>query len=157
MIDDSDVLDVKDLYLRTLEAARQVDGAKGIARLSREFGEEPALWAMGQWELRRKGTEKFEKAGEMFFTREGLEMATHEKIAEWHASFFPAEVEVVDLSCGIGADLIALARRGKAMGVDIDEEHVDYARWNLEVHDLEGKVTEGDSVEIGRASCRERV
>ncbi len=64
-------------------------------------------------------------------------MATHERVAEFHASLFPPEDHVVDMTCGLGADLIALARRGLVTGYDTDAERIKLARHNLEVHDLD--------------------
>ena len=104
--------------------------AKGITRLSQEFGDEAARWAVMQWELRRKGAEKFSGAESLFFTRAGFEMASHEEVAAYHASLFPRNVEIWDLTCGIGADLRAFAARGPGVGVDLDPEHVVYARLN---------------------------
>jgi hypothetical protein len=71
-----------------------------------------------QAELRRKGREKFSAAGAMFFTRLALEQATDEIVAAYKASRFPGRSRVADLCCGIGGDLLALARRGPALGVD---------------------------------------
>lgn len=131
--------------------------ASGIARLGEEFGDEAARWAVGQWELRRRGEEKFARAPEMLFTRAGLEMATHERVAQWHAGLFPDGVLVADLSCGIGADLGALAHRGPVVGVDLDEEHGAYAKWNLGVWGVEGEVVCGDSVAWARENQPEYV
>ncbi len=83
----------------------------------------------------------------MFFTRSGLEMATHERIAGWHASRFAKGEPVADLTCGIGADLIALARRGPAVGIDTDPEHVWCAEMNLSAHGVEAQVTNADCTE----------
>lgn len=131
-----------------LAAAKSVgNSASAIARLAREFGDSEARWAVTQWELRRRGAEKFELAHEMLFTRPGLEMATHERIAEYHASLFPEGYLVADLTTGIGADLIALARRGLVVGYELDPEHASYARHNMQLHDLSGEVIEADSVE----------
>jgi hypothetical protein len=58
----------------------------------------------------------------MLFTAAGLEQATHEAVAEYHATRFPAGALVADLTTGIGADLIALCERGPAVGFELDEE-----------------------------------
>lgn len=138
-------------------ARRVLDAAMGLGssatateRLTKEFGEELARWAVGQWELRGRAAGKFELAEEMVFTRAGLEMATHERVADWHAGLFPNGVEVLDATCGIGADLIALARRGPVTGLDLAEDHVDCARWNLAVHGLSGQVVCRDAISFVR-------
>ncbi len=73
-----------------------------------------------QIELRRRGGQKFAAAAHMFFTQLGWEQATDEWVAAYKASRFPADAPVADLCCGIGGDLLALARRGPVTGVDRD-------------------------------------
>lgn len=72
----------------------------------------------------------------MLFDPEGLEMATHEALAAYHASLFPDGEYVCDLTAGIGADLIALAARGKTLGLEVDAGRAELARHNLAVHGL---------------------
>lgn len=121
-----------DAFLAALEAARGVPStANAIGRLNREFGEEAVAWALTQWRLRKKGEAKFSRAAEMFFTKNGLEQASHEEVARYHASRFPQGVAVADLTCGIGADLLALADRGPAVGFEIDAETAWFARRNV--------------------------
>lgn len=114
--------------------------AKNIESLAAEFGLEDARWAVSQWELRRRGSVKFALTEQMLFDRDGLEMSTHERVAAFHASLFPPNVEVIDLTTGIGADLIALARRGTATGYEIDPERAELARHNLRVHGIEAEI-----------------
>jgi len=54
----------------------------------------------------------------MYFESVALEQASDEIVATYKASRFPREVLVIDLCCGIGGDLIALANRGPVVGVD---------------------------------------
>ncbi len=65
-----------------------------------------------QVELRRRAKEKFPLAASMFFTPVGLEQATDAWIAHYKAGRFPPSAPVADLCCGIGGDLMALARAG---------------------------------------------
>lgn len=135
--------------LDALAAAHDAgNSASAIARLTKNFGEQDARWAVTQWELRRRAKEKFVLAEQMLFTRAALEMATHERVAEYHASLFPKDKTVADLTCGIGADLIALAKRGSAVGYDINLEHVVYARHNLDVHGLEAEIIVADATDF---------
>lgn len=122
------------------------NSASAIARLTKEFGDAEARWAVTQWELRRRAAEKFGRAREMLFTRPGLEMSTHEVVATYHASLFPDGYLVADLTTGIGADLIALANRGLVVGYELDPEHAAYARHNLQIHDFDGEVIQANSV-----------
>ena len=70
--------------------------------------------------LRAKARAKFTAADQMFFTARGLEQATDEIVAGYKAARFPVGARVLDLCCGIGGDLLALARRGETGGVDRD-------------------------------------
>lgn len=135
-----------------LKAARGlVASAKNIDRLGGLVGPELARWAFEQWSLRASGSRKFVLAPQMLFVREALEQATHENVAGYHASRFPEGELVVDLTCGIGADLLAIASRGPALGLDLDAERVTCAQHNLRVHgrtDSEARV--GDALEYLR-------
>ncbi len=128
-----------------LAAAKGVQATPAaIDRLALEFGEEDARWAVTQWALRERGRAKFERAGEMLFDRDGLEMASHEAVARAaHLVGEPGE-PVGDLTAGIGADLIALAGRGPAIGFEIDPERAELALHNLAVHGLTGEVKAED-------------
>lgn len=106
--------------------------AKNIARIAAKYGEESAAWAFTQWSLRKRARVKFVAADEMYFTRNGLEQATHQAVAEYHGSRFPQGEMVADLTCGIGADTIALASRGPVIGYEIDAEAAWCARKNVE-------------------------
>jgi len=118
-----------------MAAARGVDPTpKNIERLAAAHGPEVARWAFLQWQLRERAKAKFARAEEMLFDRPGLEMSTHERVAAYHASRFPAGELIADLTCGIGADLIALAQRGQGVGFELDPQRSEYAKWNLAVH-----------------------
>ncbi|MFM9872288.1 MAG: methyltransferase domain-containing protein [Fimbriimonadaceae bacterium] len=130
------------------EAQHLAATAKNIGKLGDKYSPEYSRWAFGQWEMRKRGREKFTRAAMMQFTRQGLEMATHERIAAYHASLFPTGVEVLDAGCGIGADLMALGARGPVVGVDNNREHVNCARHNLSVYGFKGKVGRGDALDV---------
>jgi hypothetical protein len=114
--------------------------ASNLERVARVTNPEAARWAFTQWSLRTQARRKFALADQMLFTREALEQATNEKIAAYHAARFPKEATVADLTAGIGADLIALAARGPAIGYETDEERARYAQHNLAVHGLDAEI-----------------
>lgn len=118
--------------------------AGNLARVAKATSESVARWAFEQWSLRKRAKTKFARAAEMLFDTEALEMATGEIVAHYHASKFPSGVLVVDLTCGIGADLIALAGRGPATGLEMDPVRAEIARHNLSVHGLRAEVAVGD-------------
>jgi hypothetical protein len=130
-----------------LEAARGVAHTPAvIARLCKKLPSNDVQWALRQWQYRDRAKAKFTNADHMLFTKEALEQASHEEVATYHASLFPSNTPVADLTVGIGADLIALARRGPAIGFELDEERATYARHNLEVHGLHAEIHVADSL-----------
>jgi hypothetical protein len=103
---------------------------------------------MEQAQLRIRARRKFTRAGQMFFTRRGLEQASGRRLAAYKARRFEELSYVGDICCGIGGDLIALAKRGlksaktstgdsRTVGVDVDELTCLIARRNLEVNSVD--------------------
>ena len=138
-----------------LGAETQGDPLKAQSALRREFaGLETAYVAvaMSQAELRRRAVAKFgELATRMYFTPDGLEQATRQVVAEHRAARLVAfgAPTAIDLGCGIGGDLIAMARAGiTTAGIDLDPERVAVARANLEALGLPGVVQQADAVDI---------
>jgi hypothetical protein len=80
--------------------------------------------------LRRRASAKFAHAARMFFTRVGLEQATDEWVAAHKAKRFIGRSMVADLCCGIGGDLMALAREGGVVGVDRNPVAAHFAAAN---------------------------
>lgn len=102
-------------------------------RMRKQLSARQTHLVLEQVELRRRGREKFVDAERMFFTRVGLEQATDQFVARYKASRFPADQPVADLCCGIGGDLLAMASRGPAVGVDLDPIVASLAEANLAV------------------------
>lgn len=103
-------------------------------RLRRRFPADDVAWALSQVAFRRLGSKKLERAGEMLFTRAGLEQATRQAVARWRAQrFVDAGVQKVwDLGCGIGADAMAFAEAGlEVTAVEADPDTAEIARHNL--------------------------
>ncbi len=94
-----------------LDLAGTVPTPAFVAKLRKELSAERVHLVIEQVELRQRARDKFSHADRMFFTRKGLEQATDEQIAAVKAAHFPAGQLLADLCCGIGGDLVALARR----------------------------------------------
>lgn len=118
---------------QALEFAAQFPGpvAKLAPLLRKEHTPDQAHLVLDQLQLRGRGGVKFASAGQMYFTGGGLEQATDERIARYKAERFPADQLAVDLCCGIGGDLLALAGRGEVIGVDRDPLTALFASANL--------------------------
>lgn len=112
--------------------------------------------AVTQNHLRGKARAKFgDDAARMYFTHDALEQSTRMSVASHRASRLAASeaTSVVDLGCGIGGDLVALARAGlQVRGIEKDPVRAAIAAANLKALHLPGEVQCGDAqdVAIGR-------
>jgi len=90
-------------------------------------------------------------ARRMYFTPDGLEQCTRAEVAAHRAAriSFARPSSVADLGCGIGGDLVALARAGLlTAGVDLDPVRVAVARANLDALGLPGAVQVADATAL---------
>jgi hypothetical protein len=88
----------------------------------------------------------------MLFTQDGLEQATRLRVAALHAQRFRAAgaEHVADLTCGIGADAMALAALGVAVtAFELDEATALIADYNLRHWD-HARVVHADSLAVIR-------
>jgi SAM-dependent methyltransferase len=121
------------------------------AALRETAGAERVTAALGQVELRAHATAKLgDDAARMYFTREGLEQATRASVAAHRAARVAvAGPSVIDLTCGIGGDLVAFARAGlTTAGIDLDPLRVEMARANLAALGLGGAVSVADATTL---------
>jgi hypothetical protein len=97
--------------------------------------------ALVQTGLRARARSKFTRASQMFFTREGLEQASSERMARHHATRLAPFASVVDLCTGIGGDLIGLSKNTRTIGVDRDPVHARLACINADVNGCAANTT----------------
>ena len=128
------------------------DPLQASAALRRRGAAEHVAAALTQASLRRRAVDKFgEDAARMYFTPEGLEQATRRPVARHRAGRLQAAraSSVIDLGCGIGGDLLAVAQAGiTTAGIDLDPLRVEVARANLAALDLGGAVSVADATTI---------
>ncbi len=97
-----------------------------------------AVWLLS---LREKAEDKFPQASSMFFNDLSLEQASSEKIADHIAQRFQTDRNVIDLTCGIGANALSLAKRCKRVLLnDNNEDVLNLAKLNAGALSLENKV-----------------
>src|SRR6476469_7407256 len=93
-----------------LAAAASAEGSElqVQARLRETATAEQVAAAMTQVELRSRAVDKLGADGSrMYFTRDGLEQATRASVAAHRAARIAAGgASVIDLTCGIGGDLV---------------------------------------------------
>ncbi len=108
--------------------------------LRADYPAELVAAALAQHELRIAAQAKFTRAMRMFFTRDGLEQASGEVVAQHRRGRYPAGGQLADLCCGIGGDLIALADGHPVRAVDADPVHLRMAEANAAVYGVAGQV-----------------
>ncbi|MES9544114.1 SAM-dependent methyltransferase [Actinomadura sp. NPDC000600] len=142
------------LLREAAEADVSEDGLLATASRLRERHDDPSLVAaaLTQVRLRARARAKFgADADRMYFTQAGLEQSTRASVAAYRAARFADRLpgaRVLELGCGIGADLIARARAGLiGEGVELDPLTAEVARANVAALGLEGlaSVRAGDA------------
>ena len=127
-------------------AAMRADGLSDLKigeSLRTHLDSERAAMVLTQLDLRERARAKFTRASDMLFTRPGLEQATSEAIARYRSGRFSGYGHIVDLCCGIGGDLIALAETGADVtAVDRDPVHLFLAEHNVRVYHPDAKITQ---------------
>lgn len=104
-----------------------------ITRLRRDWDADLVAAAMTMHALRVKAKGRVRDADRLWFTDDGLEQATPSLVADHRAARFAGCTQVADLCCGIGGDLMALARCGDVgslLAVDRDPLHAAMAETN---------------------------
>ena len=112
-----------------------------LERLRKEYGNGLARAAVEMALLRTRAVSKFSRAHEMYFTRDALEQASGERISSHRAQRFADYASVGDFGCGIGGDLISLAARTNATGIERDAVRAAMAAENLRVCGVNGRAS----------------
>jgi THUMP domain-containing protein len=160
--------------LARLRAAGPLDDAAALAlgsSLRRTYPPDLVAAAITMARLRDRGARKFgAAAATMWFTPAGLEQATHPAVAVHRAQRLTAVLgvaaPVIDLCCGIGSDLGALAGVGlQATGVELDSLTAAVAAANnaglalVEHGDATARASGGEAVFVdpSRRAARGRI
>ncbi len=119
-----------------LKAAAETPGddLTRLTRLRRHFPADHCRVAVLLTLLRGRAAEKFPRAPDMVFDREGLEQASGHRIAAYRARRYLNAGRIADLCCGIGGDTTALAACAEVVPIDINADRLGMARWNAAVH-----------------------
>jgi len=119
-------------YLADVSAARALVGSSAPAVL------ETVL-------LRRKALSKLDWLGGLF-TDDALQQATHSRVAALRAGRFAGR-DVHDVTCSIGADLVALARVARrCVGSDLDPVRLAMAGHNLAAAGVSAGLVRADAL-----------
>lgn len=89
---------------------------------------------------RWRSRSRFPRPDLWLWTDVSLAQASDYWSAKYKAGLFPVGERVVDACCGAGADLVALAGRGDALGIDADPALAALAQDNARTHGFEVQV-----------------
>lgn len=128
-----------------------VDRLKLSTTLRKQTTVERARLAVELVELRKRASEKFSRAGAMFFTRKGYEQATDEWIARYKTTRFAGQGACLDLCCGIGGDAIGLSQSLPVKAIDCDPATAFCASHNLACYAQ--RTPENDTVTVQSAEA----
>jgi SAM-dependent methyltransferase len=120
--------------IEVVQALPETDPVRRAAGARRVLDADLATAALGQAGLRSAAAGKFGPlAASLLFTPDGLQQATRTELAAHRAARFAGAGigQVLDLCCGIGADLLAFRQAGlAATGVERDPATARLARLN---------------------------
>ncbi len=117
-----------------------------LAQLRRDLTLDQAGAVWQQVELRRQAAGKFTRAAAMLFTSEALQQASGEPVARHKATRFAGRA-VIDLTCGIGGDTLALAAvAARCLAAEHDPARLLLARHNFAVYDAAVEAVQMDAL-----------
>ncbi len=120
-----------------------------VTKLQKQYPSSLAKAALETVIFRQKARAKFSRAEAMYFTRDGLEMASGEIISRYRAARFAPYEYLLDLGCGIGGDTIGLAGEGRDVtGVDLNLLHLALAWHNLAAYGLKADFVSADLTQL---------
>lgn len=109
--------------------------------------------AVTQAELQRTLSSRWAgNYSDLILTSSGIEQATRPAVANWRAEWikskFGSDVRILDLTCGLGFDSMALARSGlRVTAVELDPLVANCAAYNLSPYDVEVICSDGLAVD----------
>jgi hypothetical protein len=105
------------------QSITEADEVRVLTRYRADYAPELVNAVFTQVKLRARARAKFSRADQMYFTAEGLEQASTERMANYHATLYRGIGTIFDFCSGIGGDLIGLAQSHRVFAVDIDPVH----------------------------------
>ena len=114
-----------------------------LTRLRKELSGEEAGALVALAQLRQRASAKFPDADRLFFVGEALEQATAWEIADHRAAWMHAHLPpgpLLDLGCGIGGDMLAMAKYRPVIAYEIDPVRARLADANADALGLSDRV-----------------
>jgi hypothetical protein len=87
--------------------------------------------------VRQRATTKFTDGHRLWFTREALEQASHERVAQARLMHIAPATHIADICCGCGGDAMTLATVAPTIALDADATRIALAQANLAERNLD--------------------
>ena len=108
-----------------------------IQSLISDNPDKPIKEMLSQIKLQKRNLNKLPISNELLFTEQGAQQATSWKLAKYHATKFKAFSKVADLCCGVGVDLINIAKgKEQVYAIDLDADTLKIAKYNCKSQNL---------------------
>lgn len=115
--------------------AKNHNPLKTAKLLRKSISPSRAALVMEQAQLRIRARRKFSDADRLFFSGKSLQQSTSSRIATYKVRRFSGVKRIADICCGIGGDLISLAKHDgeniETVGVEKDPVTAHFANANL--------------------------
>ena len=106
-------------------------------KLLHENSDKPIKEMLSQIQLQRKNLKKIPISTKLLFTEQGAQQASSWELAKYHGNKFRGFNIVADLCCGIGVDLINIAKnKEQVFAVDLDVDTLRLAEYNCNTINL---------------------
>ncbi len=100
--------------------------------------DKPIKEMLTQIKLQNRNLSKISISKELLFTEQGVQQASSWNLALYHAKKFKAFNKIADLCCGIGIDLINIAKgKEQVYAVDLNEDTLKLAEYNCRTQKLD--------------------
>jgi len=108
-----------------------------IQKLVTDHPDKPIKEMLSQIKLQKKNLKKIPISKELLFTEQGVQQASSWQLSQYHGAKFDRFNIVADLCCGIGVDLINIARnKQKVFAIDLDADTLTIAEYNCTTQNL---------------------
>jgi len=123
-------------FFKKLQKLKKIS-INDIQQLISNNPEKPIKEMLSQIKLQKKNLKKNRISDQLLFTERGAQQASSLELAKYHAQKFKTFNKIADLCCGIGVDLISIAKDKKQVyTVDLDEDAFKLAKFNCKTQNL---------------------
>lgn len=123
-------------FFKELQKLKEIT-INDIQQLISKNPDKPIKEMLSQIKIQKRNLNKIPISNELLFTEQGVQQASSFKLAQYHTKKFEAFYKVADLSCGIGVDLMNIAKeKEQVYAIDLDADTLKLAEYNCESQNL---------------------